>query len=712
MPPLKTVTGDHAAPAKGRGSTLNPEGRFESLRREAFDDGWDTPLPDEPSRPRTTVTPERAKSLIQRNESPDVPFTFSINPYRGCEHGCIYCMAGDTPILMGDGRTRPLSDLRVGDVVYGTARQGWYRRYVKARVLAHWRTIKPAYRIALADGTSLVAGADHRFLTERGWKFVTGTHACGGQQRPCLTTCNKLMGTSGFAEPVEQNGDYRLGYLCGLVRGDGLLASYRYARAGGEHGDQHQFRLALCDSEALQRAREYLMGWEVSTQEFLFQRAMANRRPIQAIRTHARPSVERIRELVAWPGEPSLEWYGGFLAGIFDAEGSYSQGILRISNTDQEIIDWTCRALQSLQHEFVVERIDRMPRPISVVRVAGGLREHLRFFHRVAPAITRKLEISGQALKSNAQLGVVSVQPLGKAQVLYDITTETGDFIANGVVSHNCYARPSHAYLELSPGLDFETRLFAKVNAAELLREELAKASYRCESITIGANTDPYQPIEREWKITRQVLEVMSACDHPCSIITKNALVERDLDLLAPMARKSLVQVFLSVTTLDHELARRMEPRASAPRRRIEAIRNLSAAGVPVGVMTAPVIPFLTDAGIESVLEAAAEAGATSAGYVLMRLPWELKELFKDWLQHNYPLKAEHVMSRVRQMRKGKENDPNFGSRHRGEGLLAELLQKRFEIACHRLGLNRERRKPLDVTLFRPPSRDGQMDLF
>jgi DNA repair photolyase len=712
MPPLKTVTGDHGAPAKGRGATLNLEGRFESLRREAFDDGWDTPLPDEPSRPRTTVTPERAKSLIQRNESPDVPFNFSINPYRGCEHGCIYCMAGDTRILMGDGRTRELSKLRVGDVVYGTTRQGWCRRYVKARVLAHWRTIKPAYRVTLEDGTSLVAGADHRFLTERGWKFVAGPAAGRRSDRPCLTIRNKLMGTGQFAAPVAQERAYRLGYLCGLIRGDGLLASYRYARAGRAHGDQHQFRLALCDGEALERAREYLMAWEIETHAFLFQPAVANRRSMHAIRTRARLDVERIRDLMVWPAEPELEWSAGFLAGIFDAEGSYSQGILRISNTDAEIIDWICRALQGLEHRFMVERVDRAPRPIFAVRVTGGLREHLRFFHRVAPAITRKLEISGQALKGNARLGVVSVEPLGRAQVLYDITTETGDFIANGVVSHNCYARPSHAYLELSPGLDFETRLFAKVNAAEVLGEELSKPGYRCESITIGANTDPYQPIEREWKVTRQVLEILSACDHPCSIVTKNALVERDLDLLAPMAQKNLVQVFLSVTTLDHELARRMEPRASAPRRRIEAIRNLSAAGVPVGVMTAPVIPFLTDSGIEGVLEAAAEAGAKSAAYVLMRLPWELKELFKDWLQHNYPLKAEHVMSRVRQMRKGKENDPNFGSRHRGEGLLAELLQRRFEIACSRLGLNRERRKPLDVMRFRPPARSGQMDLF
>jgi len=365
MPPLKTVTGDAAGPTKGRGATLNPEGRFESLRREAFEDGWDQPLPDEPARPRTIVTPETARSIIQRNDSPDVPFNLSINPYRGCEHGCVYC-----------------------------------------------------------------------------------------------------------------------------------------------------------------------------------------------------------------------------------------------------------------------------------------------------------------------------------------------------------YARPSHAYLELSPGLDFETRLFAKVNAAQVLREELAKPGYRCESITIGANTDPYQPIEREWKITRQVLEVLAACEHPCSIVTKNALVERDLDLLAPMAQKNLVQVFVSVTTLEHDLARKMEPRAASPRRRLEAIRNLAAAGVPVGVMVAPVIPFLTDSGVEPTLEAAAQAGAKSAAYTLMRLPWELKELFKDWLQHNFPLKADHVMGRVRQMRKGKESDPNFGTRHSGEGLLAELLAKRFEIACARFGLNRERRQPLDTTRFRPPARDGQMDLF
>jgi DNA repair photolyase len=276
-----------------------------------------------------------------------------------------------------------------------------------------------------------------------------------------------------------------------------------------------------------------------------------------------------------------------------------------------------------------------------------------------------------------------------------------------------CYARPSHAYLELSPGLDFETRLFAKVNAAELLREALGKPGYRCESITVGANTDPYQPVEREWRITRQVLEVLAECEHPVAIITKNALVERDLDLLAPMAEKRLAQVYLSVTTLERDLARRMEPRASAPQRRIETIRALSRAGVPTGVMVAPIVPFLTDHGIESVLEAAAEAGAIRAGYTIMRLPWELKDLFKDWLEHHYPLKAAHVMSRVRQLRGGKENDPNFGTRQTGTGLLADLLHKRFENACQRLRLNVARRGPdVDTSRFKRPGALGQLDLF
>jgi len=268
-----------------------------------------------------------------------------------------------------------------------------------------------------------------------------------------------------------------------------------------------------------------------------------------------------------------------------------------------------------------------------------------------------------------------------------------------------CYARPSHAYVNLSPGVDFETRLFAKVNAAELLRAELAKPGYRCELISLGANTDPYQPIEREYRITRSILEVLAECEHPVGIVTKNAMVERDIDILAPMAEKQLVNVYISINNLDHELARRLEPRCSAPARRLEAIRRLSAAGIPVGVLVAPVIPFLTDHQIEPVLEAAHAAGAGSAGYVLMRLPYEVKDLFRNWLEVHYPLKAKHVMSRVHEMRGGRDNDPEFGSRMVGAGELAELLGKRFEIASKRYGFDTGKRHRTPVTTrFKPPA--------
>jgi DNA repair photolyase len=711
--PLKTITGKHSDPRKGRGAGVNPEGRFENTKRESFDDGWNTPEDELPPL-KTHVTEERVKSIITRNDSPDIPFTQSINPYQGCEHGCVYCMSGDTPILMADGRPRPLAEVRAGDELYGTVRRGWYRRYVKARVLAHWSVVKPAYRVTLEDGTCIVAGPDHRFLTERGWKFVTGTGGRSSTQRPRLTINNKLMGTGAFASPPEKDRDYRLGYLCGMIRGDGMLASYSYPRVGRTNGDQHHFRLALCDSEALQRTREYLSELQIATHEFVFQKAVAGGRVMHAIRTHARLDVAQIRTLIAWPTALSPGWTAGFLAGIFDAEGSYSQGVLRISNTDPEINAWIGRCLRTLKFRFVVAHASREGlKPIEVVRMVGGLREHLRFFHSVDTAITRKREIEGQAVKSEALLRVVSIEPLGKALRLYDITTETGDFIANGVVSHNCYARPSHAYRNLSPGIDFETRLFAKVNAAEVLRAELSKPNYKCDVISLGANTDPYQPIEREYKITRGILEVLSEFNHPVGIVTKNAMVERDLDILAPMARRKLVNVFISCNNLDHELARRLEPRCSAPRRRLEAMRRLSDAGVPVGVLVAPVIPFLTDHQIEAVLDSAWQHGARQAGYVLMRLPWEIKELFRDWLERHYPLKAKHVMSRVHQMRGGRDNDPNFGSRMRGTGELADLLAQRFEIACKRVGFDRGSRYfTLDTTRFAVPGQAQQMALF
>jgi len=275
-----------------------------------------------------------------------------------------------------------------------------------------------------------------------------------------------------------------------------------------------------------------------------------------------------------------------------------------------------------------------------------------------------------------------------------------------------CYARPSHAYLGLSPGLDFETKLFAKANAVQLLRRELSHPGYRCEVISLGANTDPYQPIERKYRITRGILEVFAECEHPCGIVTKSALVERDIDLLAPMARKGLAHVFVSIGTLDHELMRRLEPRTTAPARRLEVLRALSEAGIPCGVLVAPIIPFLNDKDMETVLERSAAQGASMAGYQILRLPLELKDLFTDWLERHYPLKAAHVMSQIRQMRGGRENDPRFGKRMRGEGVFAEMQEQRFRLACERFGLNVHGRNELDTTRFNPPADTGQLSLF
>ena len=275
-----------------------------------------------------------------------------------------------------------------------------------------------------------------------------------------------------------------------------------------------------------------------------------------------------------------------------------------------------------------------------------------------------------------------------------------------------CFARPSHAFLGLSPGLDFESRLFYKPDAAALLKNELRKKSYKCDVMAMGTNTDPYQPIERDYKLTRQILEVLAAHNHPVGIVTKSSLVARDIDILAPMAEKKLAQVCLSVTTLDRDLSRRMEPRAPTPQRRLDTIRALTDAGIPCGVMAAPMIPVLTDPELESILEAAKEAGAHMAGYVLLRLPLEIKDLFREWLNAHAPLKADHVMSAVKAAGGGQIYDPTYGVRQRGTGVYADLLLQRFEKACRRLGLN-ERGYRLDRTLFRPPPRAGdQMGLF
>lgn len=286
-----------------------------------------------------------------------------------------------------------------------------------------------------------------------------------------------------------------------------------------------------------------------------------------------------------------------------------------------------------------------------------------------------------------------------------------------------CFARPSHAYLGLSPGLDFETRLFAKVNAPELLRRELAHKSYQPEAIALGINTDAYQPCERQLQITRRCLEVLHECQHPVGLITKSALIERDIDLLQPMAQQHLVMTAVTITTLDHSISRSLEPRAASPKRRLETIRRLSAAGIPVSVSIAPLIPFVTEEELEKVMAAAVDAGAISAGYTVLRLPWEVNPLFQEWLQAHFPARAARVMNRIRDMRGGKDYDASFGSRMRGEGLWADMIRQRFERAAKKLGIIRGRFGALDLTRFRKPlsvpspeaaakPAPGQMDIF
>jgi len=275
-----------------------------------------------------------------------------------------------------------------------------------------------------------------------------------------------------------------------------------------------------------------------------------------------------------------------------------------------------------------------------------------------------------------------------------------------------CFARPTHAYQGLSPGLDFESKLFVKPDAPALLAKELADPSYRPRTIAMGTNTDPYQPIEKKWQVTRRILEVLRDAGHPVGIVTKSALVMRDIDILSEMAKKNLAKVALSITTLDPKLARAMEPRAATPQRRLATVRALSAAGIPTAVMVAPIIPAINDTEIERVLDAAAAAGAESAGYVMLRMPFEIKDLFREWLREHFPSKEKHVISLVRDLHGGKDYDSTWGKRQTGAGPYAWSIGRRFELACERLGLNKKRSK-LTTAHFHPPAANRrQLDLF
>ncbi|HEY6277930.1 MAG TPA: intein-containing Rv2578c family radical SAM protein [Streptosporangiaceae bacterium] len=575
----------------------------------------------------------QARSVINRvPEASRMPFRWTINPYRGCSHACVYCVSGETPILMADGRTRPIADLEAGDAIYGTVRRGRYRRYTRTTVLAHWQTVKPAYLITLEDGTSLVTSGDHRFLSDRGWKYVTGQEQ-GALRRPHLTTGNKLMGVGGFADQPKDSAAYQRGYLCGMVRGDGTLGTYAYP-----YGQIHSFRLALADTDALTRARDYLTGMGVTTSLFTFAEATESRRKVMAIRTAARDQVRFIEWLTHWPTSPGPDWRKGFLAGIFDAEGSYSRGILRISNTDPAIIGWTIAHLYALGFAVVVEPA-RHTNGLRVIRLRGGLREALRFFHTTDPAITRKRTIEDVAIKSDARLGVVSVQPLGLDVPMFDITTGTGDFIADGVVSHNCYARQSHTYLDLDAGHDFDSKIVVKVNAPERVRAELAAPRWQGEHIAMGTNVDCYQRAEGRYRLMPGILAALRDAANPFSILTKGTLILRDIDLLAEAAEVTEVGLAVSVGCTDEDLWRLLEPGTPSPRRRLDVCAAFTARGLGCAVLMGPVVPYLSDSPgqLAATVRQIAAAGATSVSPIVLHLRPGAREWFLRWLGEHHP---------------------------------------------------------------------------
>jgi DNA repair photolyase len=594
-----------------------------------------------------TFIESEAKSIINRVPGGALPFDWTINPYRGCSHACTYCTAGDTPVLMADGRTTPIAKVEVGDRIYGTERRGRYRRYVVTEVLAHWSTVKPAYRVTLEDGTELIASGDHRFLTDRGWKHVTGTES-GRSRRPFLTVNNALVGTGGFAPAPVDDEEYRRGYLTGMIRGDGSVGSHRY-RGAGRTESVHRFRLAFVDDEGLQRTREYLALEGIATTLLDFQVGAERRKALSAIRTQKRADVGSIRGLIAWPTRPTTSWRKGFLAGIFDAEGSCARDVIRIFNGDPEIIGQSVAALGALDFSYVVEP----PRPngVTSVRLLGGLRERLAFLHTVDPAIVRKRSIEGLALKDNTPLGVVAVEDLGIEMPMFDITTGTGDFIANGVVSHNCFARPTHTYLDMNAGRDFETKIVVKVNAPEVLRRELAAKRWKGEHIAMGTGTDPYQRAEGRYKLMRGIMEALIDHRNPFSILTKGTLILRDLDLLTRAAEVAPVSAAFSIGTLDEQVWRETEPGTPHPRARIEAIRTLTEAGIPTGVLMAPILPGISDRPeqLREVVGAAIDAGATHVSPILLHLRPGVREEFLPWLETEHPDLVERYLQMYRQ---------------------------------------------------------------
>jgi DNA repair photolyase len=527
----------------------------------------------------------RAKSLINRVPGASrVPFEWTVNPYRGCSHACSYCLSGDTPILLADGSTRPLSEVQVGDAVLGTMGAGPHRRYVPTTVLAHWSTTKPAFRVTLADGTRLVSSGDHRFLTDRGWRHVSPAEA----GLPALAVGDRLSGVGRFADAPKESPDYRAGYLCGLVRGD----------AGSPVGAH--------ESDAWIRADAYL----------------------EDVPMHV---------ALRWPELPSGSWYRGFLAGAYGATGYADRLAVVFTSRDQGFLD---RVTDALTHLGLPSR--RPPHPqlgeVYSVEIARDLWAALRFRHITGVGDAR-LDASGVGVRSEPQLTVADIEDLGLTLPLYDITTGTGDFIADGVVSHNCFARNTHTYLDLDAGHDFDSKVVVKVNAGDLIRRELAAPKWSGAPIAMGTNVDVYQRAEGRYRLMPEILTALRDFANPFSILTKGTLILRDLELLKEAASVTDVSLSMSIGFVDEGMWRAVESGTPSPRRRLEAVSRLTDAGFSVGVLMAPILPGLTDSdeSIEETVSAVAQAGAAHISPLALHLRPGAREWYATWLTREHP---------------------------------------------------------------------------
>ncbi|MFF0144234.1 intein/intein [Amycolatopsis sulphurea] len=527
----------------------------------------------------------RARSVLNRvpGESA-VPFRWSVNPYRGCSHACTYCLEGSTPVLLADGRAKPIAELRTGDRILGTRGHGVARRLVPTEVLAQWSTVREAYRITLEDGTRLVAGADHRFLGARGWKYVTGSRL-GTAQRPHLEPGMELVGAGRFVRTPDDTLGYRAGYLCGMLRSGGFAT----------------------EPEAAARALAYL------------------------------PDFGSSAGFMRIPREPDAHWARGFLAGLFDLAGGYRRGALTLAHDETEVVEALFAALD--RFSFSYETVGHRGHPgRRQARLTGGTGEVLRFLHLADPVVAWKRSLEGTVIGS-VRRRVAAVEPMGLSLPLFDITTGTGDFVADGVVSHNCFARHSHTYLDFDAGHDFDTQVVVKVNAPEVLAAQLTHPSWRREPVAMGTNTDPYQRAEGRYRLMPGIIRALARSGTPLSILTKGTMLSRDLPLLSVAGKDVPVRLAVSLALLDRDLQRRLEPGTPSPQARLDLLRKAAAAGLPCSVMVAPVLPYLTDSAeaLDALFAELADAGVTSATVLPLHLRPGAREWFASWLGRTHP---------------------------------------------------------------------------